>query len=102
MDLREYKNAIKRFLAILLGSCSSLTLLLQVKCHFNSSMLYVYHEYGSSVCLTKLGLAEVLYKYKYVCLLTLNGHRSHGDPLFKQLNMVNIVDQLHLQELQCY
>ena len=27
MDLREHKNAIKRFLAILLGSCSSLTLL---------------------------------------------------------------------------
>ena len=27
MDLREHKNAIKRFLAIFLGSCSSLTLL---------------------------------------------------------------------------
>ena len=27
MDLREHKNAIKRFLAIFSGSCSSLTLL---------------------------------------------------------------------------
>ena len=27
MDLREHKNAIKRFLAICLGSCSHLTLL---------------------------------------------------------------------------
>ena len=63
-------------------------------------MLYVYYEYGSNVCLTKLRLAEVLYKYKYVRLLTLNGRRSQDEPLFKQLNMLKTVDKLHLQEFQ--
>ena len=32
MDQREHKNAIKRFLAIFLGSCSSLTLLKTLSC----------------------------------------------------------------------
>ena len=33
-------------------------------------------------------------------MITLSGNSSHSEPLFKQLNMLKIADQLCLQELQ--
>ena len=35
-------------------------------------------------------------------MITLSGYSSHSEPLFKQLNMLKIADQLRLQELQFY
>ena len=39
---------------------------------------------------------------KVVRIITLSGYSSHSEPLFKQLNMLKIADQLRLQELQFY
>ena len=39
---------------------------------------------------------------KAVRIITLSGYSSHSEPLFKQLNMLNIADQLRLQELKFY
>ena len=39
---------------------------------------------------------------KTVRIITLSGYSSHSEPLFKQLNMLKIADQLRLQELQLY
>ena len=35
-------------------------------------------------------------------MITLSGYSAHSEPLFKQLNMLKIADQLRLQELQFY
>ena len=37
---------------------------------------------------------------KPVRIITLSGYSSHGEPLFKQLNILKIADQLRLQELR--
>ena len=39
---------------------------------------------------------------KTVRIITLSGYSSHSEPLFKQLNMLKIADQLRLQELKFY
>ena len=39
---------------------------------------------------------------KAVRIITLSGYSSHSEPLFKQLNMLNIASQLRLEELQFY
>ena len=39
---------------------------------------------------------------KVVRIITLSGYSSHSEPLFKQLNMLKIADQLRLQELKFY
>ena len=39
---------------------------------------------------------------KVVRIITLSGYSSHSEPLFKQLNMLKIADQLRLHELQFY
>ena len=39
---------------------------------------------------------------KAVRIITLSGYSSHSEPLFKQLNMLKIADQLRLQELKFY
>ena len=39
---------------------------------------------------------------KSVRIITLSGYSSHSEPLFKQLNMLKIEDQLRLQELKFY
>ena len=41
-------------------------------------------------------------KKKTVRVITLSGHSTHSEPLFKQLNMLKIADQLRLQELKFY
>ena len=35
-------------------------------------------------------------------IITLSGYSTHSEPLFKQLNMLKIADQLRLQELKFY
>ena len=35
-------------------------------------------------------------------IITLSGYSSYSEPLFKQLNMLKIEDQLRLQELKFY
>ena len=37
---------------------------------------------------------------KTVRIITLSGYSKHSEPLFKQLNMLNIAEQLRLQELK--
>ena len=39
---------------------------------------------------------------KSVRIITLSGYSSHSEPLFKQLNMLKIADQLRWQELKFY
>ena len=39
---------------------------------------------------------------KPVRIITLSGYSTHSEPLFKQLNMLKIADQLRLQELKFY
>ena len=39
---------------------------------------------------------------KAVRIITLSGYSAHSEPLFKQLNMLKIADQLRLQELKFY
>ncbi len=39
---------------------------------------------------------------KAVRIITLSGYSSHSEPLFKQLNVLKIADQLRLQELKFY
>ena len=39
---------------------------------------------------------------KAVRIITLSGYSSHSEPLFKQLNMLKIADQLRLQEIKFY
>ena len=39
---------------------------------------------------------------KAVRVITLSGYSAHSEPLFKQLNVLKVADQLRLQELKFY
>ena len=48
------------------------------------------------------GIRLLKIQKKVVRIITLSGYSTHSEPLFKQLNMLKIADQLRLQELKFY
>ena len=46
------------------------------------------------------GIRLLKIQKKNVRIITLSGYSTHSEPLFKQLNMLKIADQLRLQELK--
>ena len=48
------------------------------------------------------GIRLLKIQKKAVRIITLSGYSTHSEPLFKQLNMLKIADQLRLQELKFY
>ena len=96
MDLREYKNAIKRFLAIFLGSCSSLTLL-----SLYYTMVQPYLTYGIILwgptyrCYLKQ--VSILQK-KVIRCIHKSYYNAHTEPLFIR-NKILKLDDLYKFEL---
>ena len=58
----------------------------------------MYHGLG----IQKNQIIENSEENKAVGIITLRGYSTHSEPLFKQLNMLMIADQLRLPELKCY
>ena len=48
------------------------------------------------------GIRLLKIQKKPVRIITLSGYSTHSEPLFMQLNMLKIADQLRLQELKFY